>query len=508
MKILLELRPALDGHSGIPQETRLLFRGLGAMAGVEADGLLQSSNRFLARGLPADGRGARWSSDRRADRLSRVVVSLQGGGEIGPFVRLRRGLHATRAVATMIFGSLIGRTAPLTRFDASRFEDFVWRKLFAKTLPPSDFDAVTRAGYRVVRVPWSAAHVGALLMRVLGRAVYPRLDTRGYDLMVAETPYPGRVAAGTRLVVRYHDAIPLLMPHTISDRAHHQAAHYHALRRNVRDGAWFACVSEATRRDLVSIFPEVEARSVTIFNMVSPHYFLEESSPERIAQVLRMRGNREVGALAGRRQGEPIGASPSELRRGLPYLLMVSTLEPRKNHAALQDAWERLRASDYPDLRLVFVGALGWDSEGIVDKLLPWVAQGSLHVLEDVPADDLRLLYRHARATVCPSFGEGFGFSGVEAMRSGGVVVASDLPVHREIYEDAADYFNPYATDDLVAALRRVLAGDDDARRLELRRRGAEVSARYLSERVMPDWHMLFQRIAASDATHGDNSDD
>jgi hypothetical protein len=69
-------------------------------------------------------------------------------------------------------------------------------------------------------------------------------------------------------VVRYHDAVPLLMPHTIKNRAGTVPSHYHALRRNVRDGAWFACVSEATRADLLSVLPEAEPRTVTIPNMV------------------------------------------------------------------------------------------------------------------------------------------------------------------------------------------------------------------------------------------------
>jgi len=45
-----------------------------------------------------------------------------------------------------------------------------------------------------------------------------------------------------------------------------------------------------------------------------------------------------------------------------------------------------------------------------------------------VPAEALRLLFRQAVVTVCPSVGEGFDFSGVEAMRCGGVVAASDIP--------------------------------------------------------------------------------
>ena len=65
-------------------------------------------------------------------------------------------------------------------------------------------------------------------------------------------------------MVRYHDSIPVLMPHTIKHPGRHHASHQGALLRNARDGAWFACVSETTRRDLVRILPELEERAVTI----------------------------------------------------------------------------------------------------------------------------------------------------------------------------------------------------------------------------------------------------
>jgi glycosyltransferase involved in cell wall biosynthesis len=139
-------------------------------------------------------------------------------------------------------------------------------------------------------------------------------------------------------------------------------------------------------------------------------------------------------------------------------------------------------------LQLVLVGMMGWDNEAIVAKLLPWVARGQLHVLEDVPAADLRLLYRHASATVCPSFGEGFGFSGVEAMRCGGVVAASDLPVHREVYGDAAEYFNPYSASEMSRALAGLIGTAGASRRAELVTLGADVAERYLPERVLPQW--------------------
>lgn len=492
MKLLLEMRPALDGHAGIPQETRLLFRGLSLLEGVEVEGLLQSSNRILARGLSPSS--LRLSRDRQINQLSRVVVALQSRGDPS---RLERAVMAMR-YALVPFRTLLsvvfGLRQSLGRFEAEHFKDFVWRGLFARTLPPADFELVTRARYRVARMPWTALHAVGLATRRLGHAMYPHLDTRGFDIMVAETPYPGRVSGSTKLVVRYHDAIPLLMPHTISDKSYHQASHYHALRRNVLDGAWFACVSESTRQDLISVFPEAESRAVTIPNMVSHHYFAEESSPQRIPDILRLRRHAEFEG-----QSAPVVSRGGE---GTPYLLMVSTIEPRKNHLSLLAAWEQLRAEGWADLQLVFVGMLGWEHKAIVKKFRPWLARGGLHILEDVPADELRLLYRHARVTVCPSFGEGFDYSGVEAMRCGGVVAASDIAVHRDVFGEAAEYFSPYSVRDLAVAISRLIGPASEERRRALGAMGTTVSAQYLPDQILPQWQAFLNSLA-SNTSHG-----
>ena len=487
VKLLLELRPALDLHGGIPQETRLLFRGLSQLQGVKVDGLLQSSTRVLAKGLPLQH--AAWSRDRQVNRSSRVVISLQVRGDVNRFERVMSSIGLALAPARAVLSTLLGRRQRLTVFEPTPFKDFVWRNLFARTLPSDDFALVTSAGYRVARLPWLALHAGGLATRKLGHALYPRIDTTGFDVMVVETPYPGRTTRGTQMVVRYHDAVPVLMPHTISDKAYHQASHYHALSRNVQDGAWFACVSEATRRDLISIFPQAEPRAVTIPNMVSHHYYPEESKPDRVPDILRIRQHLNLPYAPG--------AVVSPGAGGVPYLLMVSTIEPRKNHLSLLSAWEQLRAEGHADLRLVFVGMLGWDHKAIVKKFQPWLGRGGLHLLEDVPSDELRLLYRHARITVCPSFGEGFDYSGVEAMRCGGVVAASEIPVHREIFGHAAEYFSAYSSRDLAAALKRLLGRDAEARRQELVKEGAEISSRYLPDRVLPLWREFLSSLCS-----------
>jgi glycosyltransferase involved in cell wall biosynthesis len=491
-RILLELRPALGGHAGIPQATRLLFRSLALLEDVQVEGLLQSNEHMLTPGLPP--RGARWlgslSTDQQLNRLARIVIALEQGS-------WGSRTFATLHTIAMVFNHLLGGSQTLSRFDAQHFQDFLWRRFFARTLPPEDFELVTQAAFRVVRIPWLAMHICALITRKMGYPLYPRLNTSDFDIMIAETPYPATVSKNTRLVIRYHDAIPMLMPHTISDRSFHQAFHYRALRKNVESGAWLACVSDATRKDLLSIFPQAEARSVTIHNMVSHHYFKEDSAVDRIPEIIKTRLNNRIKpplepALKRKLFDDDAWTEPFE------YLLIVSTIEPRKNHLSLLTAWERLRLEGFSKLKLIAVGALGWHHKQIVRQLRPWMERGEVFLLEDVLASELRVLYRHARATVCPSFGEGFDFSGVEAMKSASPVVASDIPVHREIYAEAAEFFNPYSVDAMSLAIQSVIDPARNERRVELMTRGAIVAERYSQAAILPKWQSFLQSQAVA----------
>src|ERR1700690_1155090 len=81
LRILFELRPALGGHAGIPQATRLLFRSLALLKDVDVGGLLQSAERSLTPGLPqrVGGPFGSLSADQQINRLSRIVIGIETG---------------------------------------------------------------------------------------------------------------------------------------------------------------------------------------------------------------------------------------------------------------------------------------------------------------------------------------------------------------------------------------------------------------------------------------------
>lgn len=140
----------------------------------------------------------------------------------------------------------------------------------------------------------------------------------------------------------------------------------------------------------------------------------------------------------------PSGAATPAMSE--PYFVMLGTVEPRKNHALILQAWLGLaeRRQTGPVPRLVLIGQRGWDTEHI-DRLLSHSdVLRRLVVRRPVCGDaELATWLRHARALLFPSFVEGYGLPLVEALGMGTPVIASDLAVFREIAGDIPDYLDP-----------------------------------------------------------------
>jgi len=169
-------------------------------------------------------------------------------------------------------------------------------------------------------------------------------------------------------------------------------------------------------------------------------------------------------------------------RYGLPqsYVLSVGNLEPRKNQAALLRAFGRLPAEVRGDRGVVLVGAASWKNAEILDAADALRAGGvDVRVLQGtVTDDDLPAVYSGADVFAFVSHYEGFGMPVVEAMQCGAPVVASDIPVLREVGGDAAVYVDPDEETSIADGLRSVLALSADER-AALVAKGAANAARY-----------------------------
>jgi len=139
------------------------------------------------------------------------------------------------------------------------------------------------------------------------------------------------------------------------------------------------------------------------------------------------------------------------------YILHVGTLQFRKNLVRLIKAFDRLKREKRIPHKLVLAGPGGWGEEDIrkiVDDL-----DLHEHVLFPgyIPSEDLPILFARADLYVYPSLYEGFGIPLLEAMASGTVVVASDIPSLREVADDAALYFDPLEIDDMASMIYTAL---------------------------------------------------
>ena len=127
-----------------------------------------------------------------------------------------------------------------------------------------------------------------------------------------------------------------------------------------------------------------------------------------------------------------------------PYFVMLGTIDPRKNHLFLLHVWRRLAETMTNPPKIVIIGQRGWECEQVIDLLDRCVPLKGL-VLEKPQCNDVELSrwLHHARALLFPSFTEGYGIPLVEALIRRVPVIASDLPVFREIAGDIPDYLDP-----------------------------------------------------------------
>ncbi|VVN09501.1 hypothetical protein PS619_03747 [Pseudomonas fluorescens] len=141
-----------------------------------------------------------------------------------------------------------------------------------------------------------------------------------------------------------------------------------------------------------------------------------------------------------------------------PVFLMVSTIEPRKNHAYLLEAFELAWAKG-SKARLCIVGKIGWKCDALIERIRQHPELNRrLFMYNSLSDKSLEHAYSHATALVFPSHVEGFGLPLVEAMQRKLPAMASDIPVFREIGGDYMAYFdlaNPQSLSDLVTGMER-----------------------------------------------------
>jgi alpha-1,2-rhamnosyltransferase len=133
-----------------------------------------------------------------------------------------------------------------------------------------------------------------------------------------------------------------------------------------------------------------------------------------------------------------------------PTYIIVSTVEPRKNHKYLLDAFEVLWENGM-DINLCIIGRIGWEIEMLTQRINKISSHNNRLILfSDLNDKELLYAYKNAKMLLFPSIVEGFGLPIVESLTNGLPVLASDTPIHKEVGGDKIGYFDISNPNDLV----------------------------------------------------------
>jgi glycosyltransferase involved in cell wall biosynthesis len=252
---------------------------------------------------------------------------------------------------------------------------------------------------------------------------------------------------GKPLVVSIHDAAPWIFPEAFTAR-----------------GRWFhAMGARAARRRADRVITGTAAAAEELMEHMSLPAERVRVVPYGVDPPRTRPGPEETGEVIRRYR-----------LSGLPYVLWVGSLEPRKGVGTLVTAMARLARGAVrgtsPAPALVLAGYPGWQNSALLPAAdLARLGPGFRQIGRVTDAE-LWALYSGAALFAFPSLHEGFGLPVLEAMAAGAPVVASDIAAIREVAGEAAMLVRPGDADAWAEAIEALLG--DAQRRAEMVEQG------------------------------------
>lgn len=297
-----------------------------------------------------------------------------------------------------------------------------------------------------------------------------------------------------RLSNRLLDYIPHLFPTLFESRLH---------RPNVIHGPAYTIFPYRHSRKVLTIFDVTFAKYPQYTDKVAQYYSVQvrkclqwtdlvltisENSKRDIVEYFQYDPNKIwVTPLASRySSGDVINIQDhqycSSLLQKTPYLLFVSTIEPRKNITTLISAFNHLKNHYHIPHNLILIGKKGWKYNPIFQAISDSPYRGAIHHLDYLPDHELPSYYCNAAAFIYPSHYEGFGLPVLEAMTLGAPVITSNTSSLPEVAGNAAILINPEDPQQLASAILQVI--EDESLRKSLIEKGHRQATKFSWERT------------------------
>lgn len=220
-------------------------------------------------------------------------------------------------------------------------------------------------------------------------------------------------------------------------------------------------ISESSKKDIIE-YLQVEPKKIHVIPLASRYHanYLSEQLIEKLEKQAKYDFSK-------------------------PYLLFVSTIEPRKNITTIIKAFNWLKEKYQIEHQLILIGRKGWNYEPIFTAIAtsPW--QREIHHLDYLSNELVALFYAKADVFVYPSHYEGFGLPVLEAMTLGTPVVTAKTSSLPEVTGDAAILIDPNDFVQLAEAILKVIS--DCQLRQELINKGRERAKLFSWQRTAKD---------------------
>lgn len=259
-------------------------------------------------------------------------------------------------------------------------------------------------------------------------------------------PIPEHIKSSSKLknVITVYDLIPVIYPKYFQFPEDNLI---HSILKSIDNETWVTAISQATKNDLCNYLPWLDPSKVFVTHLAASALFYRCQDQVMLKQVRTKFGIPDV-----------------------PYILSLSTLEPRKNITQMIRCFVRLVEQEkINDLSLVLVGAKGWDFDSIFEEIAasPKI-RDRIIVTGYVADEDLAPLYSAAMMFVYPSFYEGFGLPPLEAMQCGIPVITSNTSSLPEVVGEAAVMVGPQDADELCQAMLNIYNSAEIRKKMSL----------------------------------------
>src|SRR3990167_1485248 len=177
-----------------------------------------------------------------------------------------------------------------------------------------------------------------------------------------------------------------------------------------------------------------------------------------------------------------------------PYIIYVGNAYAHKNLERLLDAFKILTANyQLPTTHLAIVCPRDIFSERLNAEIAKRDLESQVAICGYLESKDLKLLFDYAKAYVFPSLSEGFGIPGLNAMAANIPVVCSNIHTLKEVYQEAALYFDPENPNDIAYKIRKIL--EDAKTRSLLVEKGEKLVRRYSWQKMARETLDVYESV-------------